>query len=138
MFPKISAEHAKNQDTTGTLKNSLITVGLMSLFAGGICLLFPGPILKMLSGNIYPECLQLVMPFVVSMSFYGLCSVFLYYYLSVHNMKFIYVFAVFVFIQGWLIKLFHSSLTQVMHIVCICAVLLFIINVLGVLKFKKA
>ncbi|MFH1459889.1 MAG: oligosaccharide flippase family protein [Candidatus Omnitrophota bacterium] len=131
MFPKIAAEHSQNKDTTGTLKKSLFIVGTMSFIAGAICMLFPNLILKALAGTVYPECIPLVMPFVISMSFYALCSVFLYYQLSVHNMKFIYIFGVFVLLQAGLIKLFHNSLLQVMYIVCGCSIGLFIINTLG-------
>jgi len=137
MFPKIAAEHTQNKDTTGTLKKSLMVVGTMCFFAGAICIVFPDFILKILAGAVYPECIPLVMPFVISMSFYALCSVFLYYYLSVHNMKFIYIAGVFVFIQAGLIKVFHSSLIQVMYIVSFCAIALFLINLLGLKRKVK-
>ena len=136
MFPKIAAEYTQNKDTTGTLKKSLLVVGLMCSVAGAICIMFPNFILKTLAGAVYPECIPLVMPFVVSMSFYALCSVFLYYYLSVHNMKFIYIAGGFVFIQAGLIKVFHNSLIQVMYMVCFCAIGLFVINLFG-LKRKN-
>lgn len=136
MFPKIAAEYTQNKDTTGTLKTSLLAVGIICFVAGAICVMFPSFVLKVLAGSVYPECIPLVMPFVVSMGFYALCSVFLYYYLSVHNMKFIYIAGIFVFIQAGLIKLFHNSLIQVMYMVCFCAIGLFLINLLGV-KSKK-
>ncbi|MFH1062494.1 MAG: oligosaccharide flippase family protein [Candidatus Omnitrophota bacterium] len=138
MFPKIAAEHTQNKDTTGTLKKSLLVVGIMCCVAGAICIMFPDFMLKALAGAVYPQCIPLVMPFVISMSFYALCSVFLYYYLSVHNMKFIYIAGVFVFVQAGLIRFFHNSLIQVMYMVCFCAIALFLINVLGLKKSKKA
>ncbi len=131
MFPKIAAEYTQNKDTTGTLKKCLLVVGSMCFVSGAVCLIFPNFILRVLAGAVYPECIPLVMPFVVSMSFYALCSVFLYYYLSTHNMKFIYIFGAFVFVQAGLIKIFHSSLIQVMYIVSFCAIALFLINLLG-------
>jgi len=138
MFPKIAAEHTQHKDTTGTLKKSLLLVGIMCFVAGAICMLFPNVILKTLAGTVYPECIPLVLPFVVSMGFYALCSVFLYYYLSVHNMKFIYIAGACVFVQAGLIKFFHNSLIQVMYMVCFCAIGLFFVNVLGLIKIKKA
>ena len=136
MFPKISEYHTLDKDTIPVLKKCLWIVGAICLGAGFICCAFPELILELLAGKVYPQCIPLVVPFALSMSFYALSSVFLYYYLSVHNMKFIYVFMVFAFLQAALIVLFHSSLLQVLYIMVICSIALFFINTLGVKKLR--
>ena len=136
MFPKVSEYHTLNKDTTPILKKCLWIVGSICLFAGLICSIFPEFILKLLVGKVYPQCIPLVVPFVLSMSFYALSSVFLYYYLSIHNMKFIYVFMGVAFLQAGLILFFHSSLLQVLYILVVCSIGLFFINTLGMKKLK--
>jgi len=137
MFPKVSERFTKNKNTTKILKKSLLIVGLLCFLSGIICVIFPEQILKVLTGSAYSQSVSLVIPFVVSMSFYALSSVFLYYYLSVHNMKFIYIFMLFALLQGILIRTFHNSLTQVLYIMCGCAIILFFINTLGINKAIK-
>ena len=137
MFPKVSEYYTLNKDTIQILKKSLWIVGSICLFAGIICSIFPELIIRLLAGKVYPQCIPLVVPFVLSMSFYALSSVFLYYYLSIHNMKFIYIFMVFAFLQAGLIMFFHSSLLQVLYILVICSIALFFINTLGMKKIKS-
>lgn len=137
MFPKIAEQHAQKKDTVSILKKSLIIVGGLCMISGFICILFPEIILKILTGSAYPQCILLVAPFVISMSFYALSSVFLYYYLSIHNMKFIYIFLIFVLIQAGLIRFFHSSLMQVLVIMCLCSIGLFFINMIGIKRSVK-
>lgn len=136
MFPKVSEYHTLNKDTAPILKKCLWSVGSICLFAGLICSIFPEFILKLLVGTVYPQCIPLVVPFVLSMSFYALSSVFLFYYLSIHNMKFIYIFMVFACLQAGLIMLFHSSLLQVLYILVVCSIALFFISTLGMKKSR--
>ena len=136
MFPKVSEYHTLNKDTTSILKKCLWIVGSICFFAGLICSIFPEFILNLLAGKVYPQCIPLVVPFVLSMSFYALSSVFLFYYLSTHNMKFVYIFMGFACLQAGLIICFHSSLLQVVYIMVVCSIALFFINTLGMRKLR--
>ena len=136
MFPKVSEYHTLDKDTAPILKKCLWIVGSICLVAGLICSIFPEFILKLLAGTVYPQCIPLVVPFVLSMSFYALSSVFLYYYLSIHNMKFIYIFMFFACLQAGLIMFFHGSLLQVLYILVVCSIALFFINTLGMKKLR--
>ncbi|MBU4305603.1 MAG: oligosaccharide flippase family protein [Candidatus Omnitrophica bacterium] len=138
MFPKITENYTRNEETVHILKKCLIAVATLSFSAGLFCVIFPEFVLKILSGRVLLECIPLVMPFSLSMSFFALSSVFLYYHLSVHNMKFIYVFLVFVILEAVLIILFHRSLLEVLYVLCACSIMLFIVNTLGIKKAVKA
>ena len=95
--------------------------------------------LTFLSESLVFENLPILTPISIpnSMTFFALSSVFLYYYLSVHNMRFILIFVVFTILQAGLIIMFHSSLLQVLYILCFCSVILFIVNLLGIKKVEK-
>ena len=138
MFPKVTENHIKNEETLHILKKCLIVVGMLSFSASFFCVIFPELVLKILSGNVHLECIPLVLPFSLSMSFFALSSVFLYYHLSVHNMKFIYIFLVFVILEAVLIILFHRSLLEVLYVLCACSIMLFIVNTLGIKKAVRA
>ncbi|MFH2138255.1 MAG: oligosaccharide flippase family protein [Candidatus Omnitrophota bacterium] len=134
MFPKVSEYYTLGRDTSSILKKCLLIVGAICFFSGLVCAIFPELILNLLVGKVYPQCIPLVLPFVTSMGFYALSSVFLYYYLSILNMKFIYICMGFACLQAALILFFHSSLLQVLYILVVCSIALFLINILGVKK----
>ncbi|MBI4845866.1 MAG: oligosaccharide flippase family protein [Candidatus Omnitrophica bacterium] len=52
MFPKVSEQHAKNEDTIHVLKRSLVIVGLTCFLASVFCVLFPRLIINLLTGNV--------------------------------------------------------------------------------------
>ncbi len=136
MFPKVAENHTRNEQTVHILNKCLILVGILCSLAGLFCILFPAFVIKLFSGAVHSESIPLVMPFVVSMTFFALNSVFLYYYLSVHKLKPILMFMFTMLIQGVLINVFHKSLLQVLDILCSCAIVLFFVNVFE-LKSKR-
>lgn len=135
MFPKASDLHARNEDTTHLIKKSLTLTGLLSGTAALICFIYPSLIIRLLSGKIYLECIPLARLFAVSMTFFAMVSVFLFYHLSIGNLRFIYPFAICAVLQVILITLFHNTLSQVLYILLAIAFLLFAIN-LRMLKGK--
>ncbi len=137
MFPKVAENHTRNEQTVHILNKCLILVGTLCCLASLFCILFPSFVIKFFSGAAHSESIPLVMPFAVSMTFFALNSVFLYYHLSVHKLKPILIFMFTMLIQGVMINFFHNSLLQVLNILCTCAIGLFLANFFE-LKTKKA
>ena len=126
MFPKAAYSHAQSKDTITILRKSLLIVGVLCFGAAVISVLFPGFVLKVLTGKVALQCIPLVKVFVCAMSFFALVQILMYYHLSVHNFKFIFFLAFFALAQIILITIFHASLINVIYILLFSAVLLFI------------
>lgn len=135
MFPKTSKLHAQDKATLYILQKSLVYVGVLCGIAALTCLLFPGLIIKLLSGEQHLRCIPLVRLFSVAMFFFAMLYVFLFYYLSIHQFGFIYPLALLTIFQILAIILFHQSLMQILYIMCGNAILLFLINTY--LSFKR-
>jgi O-antigen/teichoic acid export membrane protein len=136
MFPKASELHAQTRDTSHILTKSIIYVGVLSGTAAIICILFPGTIVRLLSGRVVSECIPIAKVFSVTMFFYSLVYVLLFYNLSIHRLKFIYFLVLLTGLQVLAIALFHSTLLNVIYIVCGNAILLFLINLYFAFKRK--
>ena len=132
MFPKLSQQHTLKKDTKFILKKCLFTVGAISTLSGIFCIIFPAFVLKLLAGNVLPECLPLVMPFAISMAFFSMSSVLMYYHLSLHDWRFIYSFLFFMILQAILIYLFHNSLLEVLYVLTGVSICLFFANLYSI------
>lgn len=128
MLPKTSELHAQGKDTSHLLKKSLLYVGVLCGTAATFCFLFPGLIIRLLSGEEYLHCIPLARLFSVTMVFFALAYVFMVYHLAIHRLRFIYPLVLLTALQIIAIVLFHRSLQQVLHIMCGNAILLFLIN----------
>jgi len=135
MLPKTSELHAQAKATSHLLKKSLLYVGALCGTAALICLLFPGLIIRLLSGEEHLHCIPLARIFSVTMVFFALVYVLLFYHLSIHHLGFIYPLVLFTILQTLAISMFHKTLSQVLYIMCGNAVLLFVIN--AYLAFKR-
>jgi O-antigen/teichoic acid export membrane protein len=137
MFPQTSKLHAQTKNTLNVLKKSIIYVGVLSGTAALICLLFPGLIIRLLSGQYYLECVPLARIFSVTMFFFALIYVLLFYHLSIHRLDFIYSLVLLTVFQVIAITLFHETLSQVIYIMCGNAILLFLINLYLAFRWKE-
>ncbi len=137
MFPKASELHAKAKTTFHLLLKSLLYVGILCGAAALICIFFPGLIIVLLSSEEHLQCIPLVRIFSVTMVFFALTYVLLFYHLSIHSLGFIYSLVLFTVLQILMIILFHQSLSQILYIMCGNAVLLFLINLYIAFKGKQ-
>lgn len=135
MFPRTSGLNAKNMNTLSILKRAV-------LYVLGLCILsvlfynfFPSLVLKILTGKAYPESIILGRLFSISMSFFALLYVFIMYFLSVKDLRFIKYLVLFTALQFFAIVLWHRSLIQIQFVLCINAILLFFIHLL--LAYRK-
>jgi O-antigen/teichoic acid export membrane protein len=138
MFPKISGLEAKKMDTRATLKVSLFYVLVLSILAVVLYNLFPGLILKILTGKAYPESVFLGRFFSISMSFFTLSFILIAYFLSIRDLQFIKYLVALTILQLLAIAMFHKSLVGVQLILSINAVLTFIIFLLLVWRHGKS
>ncbi len=138
MFPKTSELHTQAKNTLNLLTKSLVYVGILCGMAALICLLFPGLILKILSGQEHSDCIPLARIFSITMFFFALLYVLLFYHLSIHYTGFIYSLLLLTILQIVMIVLFHQRLSQVLYIMCCNAVLLFLINLYLAFKWKNS
>jgi O-antigen/teichoic acid export membrane protein len=128
MFPKTSELHAQAKTTSHILKKCLMYVAVLCGTAVIICFLFPGLVIKLLSGKEHLECIPLVRIFSVTMFFFALAYTLLFYHLSIHHLSFIYFLVLLAVLEVLMIILFHERLSQVLYILCGNAALLFLIN----------
>jgi len=136
MFPRTSGLKARNLDTIVTLKRSLLYTVILCIIASLVYNLFPGLILKLLTGKVYLESIVLGRLFSISMSFFALLFILISYFISLGDLRFIKYLFVFTLLELFAIVLFHKSLTQVQLVLCANAILLFFIHL--TLVFKKS
>ncbi|MCU0666124.1 MAG: hypothetical protein MUF05_03405 [Candidatus Omnitrophica bacterium] len=135
IFPKTSSLSSKNMQTHHFLRRGLLYAGFLVLCAAIFYNLFPVFTLKVLTGKAMPEAVFLGRMFSVSMSFFTLCSILFYYFLSISDFRFLKYFFLAAVLQLALISLFHTALFQVQLIMCVNSFALFLIFMF--LGFKK-
>ncbi len=128
MFPKVSNLHGQGKETRTVLKMSLIYVALLCGVSSSICIIFPDEVMRLVSGRVVPESIQLARLFALNMTFFSLITILLFYQLSVHNFKFIVPLTGFAVLEVLLIMLFHSSLLQVITVIGVIGLILFLFN----------
>ncbi len=127
MFPRVSYLNARNSDTSSTLKQSLIYGLVLSLIGIFVYNLFPGFILKILTGKASAEAIALGRIFSISMSFFALLYIFISYFLSLKDFRFIKYLVIFTGLQIIEILIFHSTIFQVQFLITLNAIILFVI-----------
>lgn len=137
MFPRTSSLNAMNLDTRSTLWRSLLYTAILCACAFLVYNIFPGFILKILTGKASPESVILGRLFSVSMSFFALLFMLIMYLLSLKDLRFIRYLCLSVFAQLLAIILFHRSLLQVQLILCLNSVMLFCICLILANKKRK-
>lgn len=137
MFPRTSGLNAKNLDTVSTLRRSLMYVVGLCALAVIFYNIFPVFVLKALTGKAYPESIFLGRFFSISMTFFTLAYIIIFYFLSVNKTHFIKYLVLFTILQNGAIILFHQSLLQVQLILCISSFLLFFIFLIMVYRDNR-
>jgi O-antigen/teichoic acid export membrane protein len=128
MFPKLTSWQGQEERRLPILKKSLLIAALLCGVAVIIGLIFPSLIIRVLSGREYPKCIPLVRFFCISMSFFALILILIYYHLSSHRRSFLFSLFLLTLAQIVLIVLFHETLSQVLIIVGGVGFCLFLVN----------
>ena len=121
MFPHLFSSEGQGKKTRSILERNLKIVVFVCGGAVLCSLIFPSSIIKILSGEVYPDCLPLVGMFSVNMTFFSLTLILLYYHLSTTRRGFLYPLFLFTLMEIGLILLFHNTLVQVLTVVGIIA-----------------
>jgi O-antigen/teichoic acid export membrane protein len=91
LFPKAAARHVAGIDSRILMRRTGQVVVAASLFFIGGCALLGGTVVDLMFGADYEEAHRLVVPVVGAMCCFALVNVMLFYYLSVHRMRFAWI-----------------------------------------------
>ena len=138
VFFPITVQHKiQNKKILPLLKKSLLFVTILCTTATVFTFIFPGFVLRIISGKVLAECVPLVRFIIFPMSLFALNYIFIFFNLSVRNMHFI-VSILFVSItQIIFIILFHRTLFDVISILFISSLLTFYLGLRSISKYKK-
>lgn len=128
MFPRISNLNAKNTETVSTLKKSLFYVFLLCLTAVFFYNLFPSFVFTIITGKVFSESILLGRLFSLSMSFFVLLYIFVSYFLSIKDLRFLKYLILSLVGQNIAIVFFHHSLFQVQLILCVNSFFLLVVH----------
>lgn len=125
LFPRTSALNAKKAETIPTLKKSLFCAAALCVIASLTYNLFPGFVLKILTGKAFAGAIFLGRLFSISMSFFALIYILITYFLSMKDLRFIKYLVIAAILQFFAIWLFHKTFVQVQLSLCLNAILIF-------------
>jgi O-antigen/teichoic acid export membrane protein len=135
LFPRASGLHATNSDTKRVLRQSLFYAFLMCILASIFYNFFPGFVLKVLTGKADAQSILLGRFFSFSMIFFAILYIFINYFISVHDLRFIKYLLLSAVAQFVAIAIFHANILQVQYVLCVNSLAIFIICYF--LAFKK-
>jgi len=128
MFPKVSEMNASGKSTREMLNKSLFYTAILS---GSLAIgywFFPSLVIKIPFGDVYLEAMPLVRFYGITMLFFSLSVVFMRYSLAIHDIKYVYGFAFFTFLEIVLLAIFHETMVEMILILMVINVLLFIFS----------
>ncbi|MDP8215393.1 MAG: oligosaccharide flippase family protein [Candidatus Euphemobacter frigidus] len=128
IFPKAASAQARSQASFSILRKGLVVVASVNVVAMLVCAVFPGFVLKILTGKTDPESVRLVPWFALAMSFYALTWLNIFYHLSIHSTRFIPYLAGFALAQTVIIAAYHPGLKSVLIILTIFSIFSFIVT----------
>jgi O-antigen/teichoic acid export membrane protein len=126
MFPKVSKMYTEKRDTIRLLNKSLLYTGVLSGIMAAGYWFFPVLVVKIPYGSAYVEVAPVVQLYGVAMLFFSLTVVIMRYNLAIHDLKYVYLFAFFTFLEIGLLAVFHGSMVEMARILLVVNVVLFI------------
>ncbi len=132
LFPKMSEAVAKNRRVAPFLLKGIILAAVLCISADIVCFSFPSFVMKTLTRKMFVECIPLVRLFCTAMTFYALVQILIFYFLSVHSLRFIPYLVGGVILQTTLITLFHGNLTNVLIALVVTSSIVFIAGLFNV------
>jgi O-antigen/teichoic acid export membrane protein len=126
MFPKVSKMYTEKRDTIRLLNKSLLYTGVLSGIMAAGYWFFPVLVVKIPYGPAYVEVAPVVQLYGVAMMFFSLTVVLMRYNLAIHDLKYVYLFAFFTFLEIGLLAVFHGSMVEMARILLIINMVLFI------------
>lgn len=136
LFPVAVQRKTLNKETSTLLKRSLLFVTSLCAIAFLITFIFPKAVLRVVSGKVMPECVLLVRMIIFPMSLFSICYIFIFYNLSIRNIRFIVSVFVLSLMQVVLIYLFHNTLLQIIGVLAISSLSTFYLGIRSMAKTK--
>lgn len=136
MFPKAAFQHAKEKDPYHYLLLSLFLVIIISGIMTLCYFLIPGFLINTFFGSKYSESIPFLGWIGISMTFFTLSYILIFYQLSIKQKTFVYILIPIALLQIILLYIFHSNLYQVIAVSILCGFLLTILNIIF-LFFKR-
>ena len=130
MFPKISDFHAKEQDASPILKNTLFYTFLISFVVVAIFFVAPTFVTRMLYGDEYLAAKDLIGYLSLGLAFFALNNVLAMYNFAINKTRFVYLVLAVLAIEFILIWIVHSTLLEIVKIVTVSNIALFFALVL--------
>ena len=135
-FPLAVQHKAQNKKTAPLLKRSLLFVAVLCSIAFIFTLIFPRFVLRVVSGQVLPECILLVRLIIFPMSLFSVSYIFIFYNLSLRNLRFIISIFLISLMQIILIFLFHNTLLEIIGILAISSLLVFYLGIRSISKIE--
>lgn len=129
MFPIIAEKHVKKEDGKGVLKKSLLYTGILSGSVALIYIIFPGIIVRMF-GVKYGSAAGLVGLYGIGMFLFSLITIIVNYHLAMRNMRYVVIFAGFMFVEIVMMILFHPTILDIVKILVIGNMLLMVVSMI--------
>jgi len=137
MFPNIINKKKRKIKLGKTFRQSILIVSIISLIILLALFLFSGNIIKILFGKAYLEIKSLAVVYGLSIFFFGLSNVFLYYFLAIKKGKVIIFFALIILSEIILISIFHQTLIQIISIIFSLMLLLLLFLIISYFWHRK-
>ena len=122
-FPVTVQHSVQKKNTLPLLKKILVFIGSLSFLVLVFTFLFPRVMLRVVSGNTLPACVPLVRYIIFPMSIFSVVYIFIFYNLSLGNIRFILSIFFIAILQIILISLFHQTLFNVISVLLISSIL---------------
>ena len=116
LMAKATEQHARGRSTIGSLRKTLLAVGLLCGGITAVFFVFPMPIVSIFFGEQYLALASLLGLYAFAMMLYALVNVWLIYYLAVNENCYAYVLLVATVLLVALLALSASALIQVVVI----------------------
>ena len=130
MFPKLVDLHSKKKGDFVLLAKALLIISLISFCIISFYFIFGKFVVWTIFGNDYLWISSYIGWFGLAMGFFSLSYALALYNLSLNKSKFIYILPLLLIIEAFLIKLFHSSLMQIVMVFLTMMILLFLTMVI--------
>ena len=117
MFPRVSAENAREATSWKTLAQSLAIVAVLCGLAAVLFAMFPSELLRIMFGAEYLPGSSIVPVLGLAMFFFSLVSIMTYFLLGTDRFAFVYILAVAVAVETVAISMYHRTIEQVAWIV---------------------
>lgn len=137
MFPMVSSKHTAGESYHKLFWLSFLMILPISLIITFVYFTFPELMISLLFGKAYLEGASSLGLFAVFLTLYSLCSLFLNFYLSISQIKAIFLSVFFAIVQVILIYFNHGSISEIVKVNILTLSLLLVGLLLFYLKSIK-